>query len=108
MEEAGAIVDDIPFYRTVAEEAEEIVKKELETDGADWVTFCSPSAVRHFNEQYDLIRLKNLFPELKIASIGPETTSALTSLGLRMTVEASPYTIGGLIKAMERQENAKL
>ena len=108
MEEAGAIVDDIPFYRTIAEEAEEIVKEELETDGADWVTFCSPSAVRHFNEQYGLIRLKKLFPELKIASIGPETTSALTSLGLRMTVEASPYTIGGLIKAMERQENAKL
>jgi uroporphyrinogen III methyltransferase/synthase len=40
------------------------------------------------------------FPKMKLASIGPETTKALTALGLKPDVEAKEHTIDGLVKAL--------
>lgn len=101
LEELGAIVDDIPAYRTIAEPDELAdVSARLRATGADWITFTSGSTVEHFHKRFDLPALLKKFPRTKLASIGPETTKAVEALGLRVTVEAKQHTIEGLIGAL--------
>jgi uroporphyrinogen III methyltransferase/synthase len=97
----GAIVDDVAVYRTVpeTEDVSGSAAKLLEC-GADWVTFTSTSTVEHFHARFDLPALVKKFPNLKIASIGPETSKMLAGLGLKPTVEAKEHTIDGLVKAL--------
>jgi uroporphyrinogen III methyltransferase/synthase len=72
----------------------------LET-GADWITFTSSSTVEHFNARIELKPLLARFPQIKLASIGPETSKAIAALGLEPNVEAKDYTVNGLVKAIE-------
>jgi len=104
LEEKGAIVDDIPVYRTVAEVTTPTADSESLVDrGADWVTFTSASTVEHFHARFPLPDLLKRFPELKLASIGPETTRALAGLDLEPTIEAREHTLEGLIAALRKQ-----
>jgi uroporphyrinogen III methyltransferase/synthase len=97
-----AIVDDVAIYRTVAETDDLTgAGARLLAEGADWITFTSGSTVEKFHERFDLPKLVAKFPQLKLASIGPETTKALTALGLTPTVEAKQHTTEGLLKAMD-------
>jgi uroporphyrinogen III methyltransferase/synthase len=102
----GAIVDDIPCYKTVIE-TEDLngAAADMEESGADWVTFTSSSTVEHFHDRFDLPALLQKFPSLKTASIGPETTKALLKLNLNPTVEAVDHTIPGLVKAVKEFES---
>lgn len=102
LNELRAIVDDIAVYRTVAE-TEDVTGagKRLLAEGADWITFTSGSTVEKFHERFDLPKLVTKFPQMKLATIGPETTKALTALGLKPTVEAKVHTTDGLLKAIE-------
>jgi uroporphyrinogen III methyltransferase/synthase len=96
--EEGAIVDDIAVYRTVAETEDRTgAAAQLLEEGADWVTFTSSSTVEHFHARFDLPKLLKKFPQLKIASIGPETTKTIVALGLKPTFEAKEHTTEGLI-----------
>lgn len=101
LNELRAIVDDIPVYKTVAE-TEDVTGAgaRLLTEGADWITFTSASTVEKFHERFDLPKLAAQFPRLKLATIGPETTKALTTLGLKPAVEAKPHTTEGLLKVL--------
>lgn len=102
LEEMGAIVDDVAIYKTVPEtEDRNGAAAQLMEDGADWVTFTSSSTVEHFNARFNLKQLMERFPQLKLASIGPETSKAIVALGLTPTVEAKQHTIDGLVKAIE-------
>jgi uroporphyrinogen-III synthase len=47
-----------------------------------------------------LPKLVKKFPQLKIASIGPETSKAISALGLSPTLEAKTHTTEGLIAAL--------
>jgi len=99
--EEGAIVDDIAIYRTVAETEDRTgAAARLLEEGADWVTFTSSSTVQHFHTRFDLPKLMKKFPQLKLASIGPETSKAITALGLKPTLEAKEHTTDGLIAAL--------
>jgi uroporphyrinogen III methyltransferase / synthase len=102
LEEFGGIVDDIACYRTVPE-TEDIngAAERLVTEGADWVTFTSSSTVENFHARFDLPKLLAAHPGLRTASIGPETTKALTALGLKPDAEARPHTLDGLLAAVE-------
>jgi uroporphyrinogen-III synthase len=40
------------------------------------------------------------FPQLKTATIGPETSKALAALGLKPAIEAKHHTIDGLVEAL--------
>jgi uroporphyrinogen III methyltransferase/synthase len=101
LEELGGIVDDIGLYRTVAETEDfHGAAENLLAHGADWITFTSGSTVEHFHARFDLPKLLKKFPQLKLASIGPETTKAITVLGLKPTVEAKEHTTAGLLAAM--------
>jgi uroporphyrinogen III methyltransferase/synthase len=102
LEEQGAIVDDVAVYQTVPE-TEDVTGSaaRLMEDGADWLTFASSSAVENFHARFNLPALLKKFPNLKTASIGPETTKALVALGLQPTVEAKQHTIDGLVRAVQ-------
>jgi uroporphyrinogen III methyltransferase/synthase len=103
LEELGAIVDDIAVYCTVPEiEDPANVGADLLEHGADWVTFTSGSTVEHFHVRFDLPKLAKKFPQLKIASIGPETSKTIRALGLTPTFEAKQHTTDGLIEGLLR------
>jgi uroporphyrinogen III methyltransferase / synthase len=103
LEALGAIVDDVASYKTVPETEDRngAAAKMLE-GGADWITFTSASTVENFHARFALPELLKRFPEMKIASIGPETTKAITALGLEPTAEAKPHNIAGLVKAIQK------
>jgi len=103
LEEQGAIVDDIACYRTVAETEDwNGAAARLLAEGAEWLTFASGSAVRHFHERFNLTELRARFPRLRVASIGPETSKVLAGLNSPVEVEAQPHTIEGLVGALEQ------
>jgi uroporphyrinogen III methyltransferase/synthase len=101
LEAMGAIVDDVACYKTIpeTEDVTGAAEKLLES-GADWITFTSSSTVEHFHARFNLPALMKKFPQIKLASIGPETSKALAALGLKPTVEARPHTIERLVKAV--------
>ena len=102
LEDKGAIVDDIACYRTVPETDDVTgAAARLLEEGADWITFTSSSTAENFHARFDLRALLKRFPQLKTASIGPETSKALAALGLKPTVEAKAHTLDGLVKALE-------
>jgi uroporphyrinogen III methyltransferase/synthase len=100
LEELGAIVDDIAVYKTVAETEDPAgAGATLLESGADWITFTSGSTVEHFHARFDLPKLLKKFPQMKLASIGPETSKAIRALGLEPALEAKEHTTDGLISA---------
>src|SRR5439155_25284732 len=87
--------------RTVAEtEDRSGTAAKLLEGGADWITFTSSSTVEYFHARFDLPALLKKFPQLKLASIGPETSKALAGLKLKPNVEARPYNLEGLVEAV--------
>jgi uroporphyrinogen III methyltransferase/synthase len=101
LEELGAIVDDIAIYKTVAETEDPAgTGAALLESGADWVTFTSGSTVEHFHARFDLPKLLKKFPQMKLASIGPETSKAIRALGLEPALEAKAHTTDGLTAAL--------
>ena len=103
LEELGAIVDDIACYKTVPETDDRNgAAARLLKDGADWITFASASAVQNFHARLNLNQLLTAHPRIQLASIGPETSKAITALGFNPALEAKEHTIAGLVKALEK------
>jgi uroporphyrinogen III methyltransferase/synthase len=102
LEKMGAIVDDVGCYKTVPE-TEDLnnAAARLMENGADWITFTSASTVENFHVRFPLPELMVRFPQLKLASIGPETSKAIVALGLEPTIVAKEHTVEGLVKAIE-------
>lgn len=101
LEEMGAIVDDVACYQTVAEKEDtQATSVRLLEEGADWISFTSASTVEHFHARFDLPKLLARFPAMKLASIGPETSKAITALNLKADLEATPHTVDGLIAGL--------
>jgi uroporphyrinogen III methyltransferase/synthase len=89
---AGAEVDVVPLYRTVAEPLSESAR--AQALGADWATFTSASSVRSFHAAAGTLAGPRL------ASIGPVTSAALREVGHEPDLEASDHTPDGLIAAL--------
>jgi uroporphyrinogen III methyltransferase / synthase len=104
LEELGAIVDDVPVYKTVPE-TEDLngAAASLAEGGMDWITFTSASTVEHFHARFDLPKLLQKFPQAKLVSIGPETSKAIRALGLEPTVEAKDHSIEGVVQALTKR-----
>jgi uroporphyrinogen III methyltransferase/synthase len=88
----GAHVEVLPVYRTVLPDYVAV----QHMDGADWIAFTSSSTVHNTAKTVGIEALR----KLKIASIGPVTSTTVRELGLEVTAEASPYTVSGLIDAI--------
>jgi uroporphyrinogen-III synthase len=96
----GAQVDVVEAYRTVVPPEAAASAKEI-FDAArkpDWITFTSSSTVKNLVRIIDPADLAGI----KIASIGPVTSATARQAGLDVTVEASEYTVDGLVKALSR------
>jgi len=107
LEELGAIVDDIGLYKTVPETEDFFgAAEDFRQQGADWVTFTSGSTVEYFHARFDLPKIVKQFPSLKIASIGPETSKTLATLGLQPALEAKEHTTDGLLEALVKAAKA--
>jgi uroporphyrinogen-III synthase len=100
----GAKVDVVEAYETIIPQSSRTRLRAILKDPKrrpHVITFTSSSTVRNFvalmggNRQLNGIRL---------ASIGPITSSTLRELGLPVDIEATEYTIPGLIKALARVE----
>ena len=100
----GALVDEIPVYRTVLPSETLSRGKQMLKDGEiDITTFTSSSAVRNLVSLLgkDWQYVSNTI----VACIGPTTTAAAVDLGLTVDVVAREHTIPGLVQAIvERYE----
>lgn len=100
-ERAGAMVDDVAFYRTLPEEADpEGNEARLVEEGADWLTFTSGSTVEEFARRFDLPGLCVRHPRMRVACIGPETAKALAAVGVSRCTEAAIPTVEGMVTAL--------
>ncbi len=96
----GARVDVATAYRTVSPGGDGKVLRELMEGGrVDVLTFTSPSTVNNF---MDIIGGRVSIPDhIRIACIGPVTESACRKAGLRVDIMQGPYSIPGLVGAIE-------
>lgn len=96
----GAEVIQTPVYETDCPLAPSPLLTELVDSGRlDWLTFCSPSAVRNFMR----LTAPNVVPEefkTAVACIGPTTRQTLLDHGFRVAVTAPEQTLDGLAQAM--------
>lgn len=97
----GAVVKEVDVYRTIPGSANrDALRRLLEEKAINWVTFTSSSTVRNFvqliGEDY-----QKLLASVKLASIGPITSATARELGLEVAVEATEYTIDGLVTAIK-------
>ncbi len=105
LQELGAIVDDIAIYKTVPETEDRTgAAAKFCEGGADWITFTSASTVEHFHARFDLPKLVKQFPNMRLASIGPETSKAIHALNLEPALEAKEHTVEGLAAALLKAE----
>jgi uroporphyrinogen III methyltransferase/synthase len=101
---AGCQVDVVAAYETVAPPPDRVgsVRDALCRGHIDAVLLTSSSTVRNLcsllGEGYAEALAKTV-----LASIGPITSDTARQLGLEVSVEAEPFTIAGLITALERQ-----
>jgi len=103
LRELGAKVHVMEAYETVVPEASRTtILEALNSDKKPSViTFTSSSTVKNFVELVGQETISSgLLDGVKLASIGPVTSSTLKDLGLRVDVEAEEYTIPGLVEAI--------
>jgi uroporphyrinogen-III synthase len=114
----GARVDVVEAYETVVPRSSRLrLRAALASQNRrpDWITFTSSSTVKNFVALLDESRgrvggdhtsagPKRHLKGVRLASIGPVTSSTLRELGLPVDVEAAEYTIPGLIKAISGLE----
>ncbi len=98
LEALGAIVDVAVAYRTVSERDDRTrAHVRLQENGADMITFTSSSTV----ENYLTLGLK--WPVgMRVASIGPVTSSTARDRGLTVDVEARHHDVPGLVDAIRQ------
>jgi uroporphyrinogen III methyltransferase/synthase len=90
----GAQVHRTEVYRTIeAIDWDDPACRQFRESGADWVVFCSPSAVRSFSEH------RERWPRdgVRYASIGPATSEALQASGYPVDAEPEVSTLETLV-----------
>jgi uroporphyrinogen-III synthase len=96
----GAVVHDIPVYRTEAEPIDAAGLVEIEK-GVDVVTFTSGSTARNFKTGCESAAVNTAFlKNTVIACIGPVTAEAACELGFSVRVVAEEHTTSGLVDAL--------
>jgi len=95
---AGATVDVVSLYETVLEDHEP--QEVAAAADADYVSFTSASSARHFAALVRRAGLGDALARVRAASIGPITTEAVREEGMQVVVEATDFTIEGLMAAL--------
>ena len=99
---AGCSVDVVAVYKTRPPHRSFLAALTSLLDGGelDVVTFTSSSTVEHFCDALEG-RAPELLAKACVASIGPVTTETARRRGLRVDVEASAFSVPGLVTALE-------
>lgn len=105
----NAIVAEVPAYQsTCPDQVEPTVYSALLQGKITIITFASSKTVKNFCALIDqaLVHdvqnsLAHLLKDVKIASIGPQTSQTCEELLQRVDIEAKEYTLDGLTKAIE-------
>jgi uroporphyrinogen III methyltransferase/synthase len=104
LEAAGARVDVVPVYRTVAPRDTEKRRVEAMLAGGavDCVTFTSASTVRNFAELFDTTDLSALLEGVQVACIGDITASTAAEYNLRTDIQPEESTTHALTRAIAK------
>jgi uroporphyrinogen-III synthase len=100
---AGARVDVVEAYETVVPKSSRThLRRALQNPQRrpHGITFTSSSTVRNFVALLGASRAS--LDGVRLASIGPVTSSTLREFGLRVDIEAKEFTIPGLVKAIRQ------
>lgn len=109
LRQAGAEVVDVVTYRTVAPQSVDTnVVDAIRQGNVDVVTLFSPSAYHHLIEEIELDVLREHLGhalrrdsgKIVLATIGPTTTSAVRSDGLKVDIEAPDASVAALCEAI--------
>jgi uroporphyrinogen III methyltransferase / synthase len=111
LDEARAIVDLLPVYRTdLTDLSDEAAAADFRTRGADAVLFASSSAVESFTQQAKHLQLAPGVRRPLAGSIGPQTSASLKAAGLQADFEAKKpgldELVSALIQALQRPRRA--
>lgn len=102
LEDAGARVDVIAVYRTVAPDNSE--RRRIETllagGGVDCITFTSSSTVTNFAQLFDTTDLRSLLEGVQVACIGDITADTAAQYNLKTDIQPAEYTIPALAAAI--------
>jgi uroporphyrinogen III methyltransferase / synthase len=100
--EAGARVDAVAAYRTVAPQTTERAKVEaLLVGGAvDCITFTSSSTVKNFAQLFDTNDLRALLSGVRVACIGDITAHTAADYGLATDILPPEFTTPALARAI--------
>jgi uroporphyrinogen-III synthase len=111
LRQAGAQVDVVEAYETIVPQSSRTrLRGTLRNprQRPHVVTFTSSSTVRNFVALLGHANIEGI----RLASIGPVTSSTLREFGLRVDIEAEEFTIPGLVEAvvqaMARTQNQRL
>ena len=101
LRKAGADIDVVEAYETILPKASRSKLQKLIKGPRPphVITFTSSSTVRNFVALLGAAHRKKLV-NIKLASIGPVTSSTLKELKLPVNIEAREFTMGGLIRAI--------
>lgn len=100
LQERGARVEVVEAYETVTPTLPAGELQRLLTPRPDVITFTSSSTVSNFAKLVEDAALRDNIRGSAIASIGPITSARARELGFEITIEASEFTIPGLVSAI--------
>lgn len=99
----GAEVVEVAAYRTVPDNADaERLRHLLHANEVDVVAFTASSTVRNYVDA-----VGSWVGQARVASIGPVTSRTAREMGLPVHMEATEYTIPGLIHTMQNYFDAE-
>jgi len=97
----GAVVDEVIAYETrLHDDGKKELISLLENNEIDAITFTSSSTVSNFMSQLESKNAGELLNNVVTASIGPITSDTARSLNIEPDIEATEYTIQGLVNAL--------
>jgi uroporphyrinogen III methyltransferase / synthase len=103
----GSDVEVVAAYENrPLESSAAALRERIESGQADAILFTSSSTVSSTLEALGASATP-LLSRLVLASIGPITTRSLQAAGLEPTVQANPYTVDGLLDALETHFKAR-
>lgn len=101
LQKKGAIVIDIPIYRTEFVTAPDPKLEELlKNDSINYITFTSPSTIEGFLERIIQSTLRDTVFTIPIISIGPVTTKKARTYGFQIIITSDTHTTNGMIKKL--------
>lgn len=104
LEEARAIVDQLPLYRTEKTDlSAEPAAEDFRSHGADAILFASSSAVSSFVEQAAALKLAQAAQRPLAGSIGPQTSETMKRVGMPVDFEAKTPGLDALVEALLRK-----